>query len=88
MSPVKPGRFKLRKEGMEKGIEEGLEKGIKEGKIQDKQQVLIRLLSKKHSLTEQDKKNIYSTTDPDKLDRTLDEIVVAETKEQVLKLLE
>jgi hypothetical protein len=79
---------KLRKEGMEKGIEEGLEKGIKEGKIQDKQQVLIRLLSKKHSLTEQDKKNIYSTTDPDKLDRTLDEIVVAETKEQVLKLLE
>jgi hypothetical protein len=71
---------KLRKEGMEQGIEEG--------KIQEKQQVLVRLLSKKHALTEQDKKNIYSTTDPDKLDLALDEIVVAETKEQVLKLLE
>jgi flagellar biosynthesis/type III secretory pathway protein FliH len=88
MSPVKPGRFKLRKEGMEQGIEQGLEKGIKEGKIQDKQQVLVRLLSKKHALTEQDRHYISSITDPDKLDRALDEIVVAETKEQVLKLLE
>jgi hypothetical protein len=79
---------KLRKEGMEQGIEQGLEKGIKEGKIQEKQQVLVRLLSKKHALTEHDKQHISSITDPDKLDRALDEIVVAETKEQVLKLLE
>jgi flagellar biosynthesis/type III secretory pathway protein FliH len=83
---------KLRKEGMEqgieKGIEEGLVKGIKEGKIQEKQQVLIRQLTKKYSLTEQDRQHISSITDPDKLDRALDEIVVAETKVQVLKLLE
>jgi predicted transposase YdaD len=71
---------KLRKEGMEKGIEEG--------KLKDKQQVLIRQLTKKYSLTEQDKQHISSITDPDKLDLALDEIVVAETKEQVLKLLE
>jgi hypothetical protein len=70
-------------------IAEKLKKeGIEEGKIQEKQQVLIRLLSKKHSLTEQDKQNISSITDPDKLDLALDEIVIAETKEQVLKLLE
>jgi hypothetical protein len=75
---------KLKKEG----IEEGLEKGIEEGKIQEKQQVLIRLLSKKYSLTEQDKQHISSISDPDKLDLALDEIVVAETKEQVLKLLD
>jgi predicted transposase/invertase (TIGR01784 family) len=75
---------KLKKEG----IEEGLEKGIEEGKIQEKQQVLIRLLSKKYSLNEQDKQHISSISDPDKLDLALDEIVVAETKEQVLKLLE
>jgi hypothetical protein len=71
---------KLRKEGMEKGIEEG--------KIQEKQQVLIRQLTKKYSLTLQDKQHISSITDPDKLNLALDEIVVAETKEQVLKLLE
>jgi flagellar biosynthesis/type III secretory pathway protein FliH len=75
---------KLRKEGMEQGIE----KGIEEGKIQEKQQVLIRQLTKKYSLTEQDRQHISSITDPDKLDRALDEIVVAETKVQVLKLLE
>jgi hypothetical protein len=87
---------KLRKEGMEQGIEEGLEKGLKKGlqegerkgKIQDKQQVLIRQLTKKYSLTVQDKQHISSITDPDKLDLALDEIVIAETKEQVLKLLE
>ena len=83
---------KLRKEGMEQGIEEGIEKGLKEGelkgKLKDKQQVLIRQLSKKYSLTEQDRQHISSITDPDKLDRALDEIVVAETKEQVLNQLE
>ena len=62
--------------------------GIKEGKIQEKQEVLIRLLERKYSLTEQDRQHISSITDPDKLDRALDEIVVSETKEQVLKLLE
>jgi hypothetical protein len=62
--------------------------GIKEGKIQEKQQVLIRQLTKKYSLTLQDKQHISSITDPDKLDRALDEIVVAETKEQILKLLD
>jgi hypothetical protein len=83
---------KLRKEGMEQGIEEGIEKGLKEGelkgKLKDKQQVLIRQLSKKYSLTEQEREHISSITDPDKLDRALDEIVVAETKEQVLNQLE
>jgi hypothetical protein len=39
-------------------------------------------------LTLQDKQHISSITDPDKLDRALDEIVVAETKEQILKLLD
>jgi hypothetical protein len=72
----------------EKLRKEGIEKGIEEGKLKDKQQVLIRLLSKKYSLTEQDRQHISSITDPDKLDRALDEIVVAETKEKVLKLLE
>jgi hypothetical protein len=69
-------------------MEQGIEKGIEEGKIQEKQQVLIRQLTKKYSLTEQDRQHISSITDPDKLDRALDEIVVAETKVQVLKLLE
>ena len=64
------------------------EKLRKEGKIQGKQQVLIRQLSKKYSLTEEDSQHIYSITDPDKLDAALDGIVVAESKEQVLNQLE
>jgi flagellar biosynthesis/type III secretory pathway protein FliH len=75
-------------EGLEKGLKKGLQEGERKGKIQDKQQVLIRQLTKKYSLTVQDKQHISSITDPDKLDLALDEIVIAETKEQVLKLLE
>ncbi len=65
----------------------GIEKGKQEGRIEDKQEVLIRQLSKKFSLTEEDRETIKNTIDVNKLDAAIDAFVFAQTKEEVLKLL-
>lgn len=73
----------LKREGLERGVQ----KGRQEGRLQDKREVLIRLLDRKFTLTAADKKRIQSTEDPAALDAALDEIVVADTKEAVLARL-
>jgi predicted transposase/invertase (TIGR01784 family) len=67
----------------EKLIQEGIEKGT----ILEKQEVLIKQLSRKFGLTEEEQEFIKSINDRDKLDASLDEILFAETKEEVLNAL-
>ncbi|MEW5815258.1 MAG: hypothetical protein AB1798_07695 [Spirochaetota bacterium] len=50
----------------------------------DEQNVLIRHISKKFGITDEEKSFIRSVTDTIKLDRALDEILFAESKETVL----
>jgi predicted transposase/invertase (TIGR01784 family) len=74
-------------EAEEKGMEKGMEKGLKQG-LEEKQGLLIRLLSKKFKLTEKDQLKIKSVDDREKLDDAIEEIFFAETKQDVLKLLD
>ena len=53
----------------------------------DKQDVLIRQLSRKFGITDEEKNLIKSVNDPAMLDRALDEILFADAKEDVLRAL-
>jgi predicted transposase/invertase (TIGR01784 family) len=71
----------------EKLLKEGLEKGLEKGKLREKQEVLRRLMSKKFELSHEEASVIEHTEDIHALDAALDEIVMAESKEQVLEHL-
>jgi len=70
-----------------KGIEQGIEKGKKEGIVLEKQFVLIRQLKRKFGLSEEEESLIRNITNLDALDHAIDEILFAETKEEVLNCL-
>lgn len=53
-------------------------------RLEDKRDILIRLLKLKFSLTDQERNTILSTEDTDKLDSAIDAFVFAETKDEVL----
>jgi len=78
-------------QGLEKGIEQGLEKGMEQGLergvLTDKRAVLVRLLSRRFSLSETERQRIESCDDRDALDAALDEFAVATSKESVLARL-
>ena len=78
---------KGREEGREEGRQEGREEGREQGRVADKQDVLIRLLSRKFGVSNAERESIRGVEDPDRLDAALDEFVVAETKEAVLEKL-
>ena len=78
---------KLRAEGLREGIEEGRKEGYERGTISDKQDVLIRQVSKKFGITDEERTMIESVNYPAMLDRALDEILFAESKEVVIKVL-
>ena len=81
----------VREEAMtyaEELIQEGRQKGLERGELQDKQHVLIRLLTKRFSLSDPERERVEACEDRDALDAALDEIVVAESKEAVLAKLD
>jgi len=65
--------------------EEGIQEGIDKGELLEKQKVLRKQLSRKFGLTEQESDIISNQQNPELLDNALDEILFAETKEEVLK---
>jgi len=73
----------LRKQGREQGIELGRQEGRQEGQ----QEALVRQISKKFGITEHERKLIESVDDLERLAAALDEIIVASSKEQVLRHL-
>ena len=74
---------KLIEEGRVKGLEEGRDKGRVEGL----QVSLKRQLNKKFGLETEESVKINQVKDPAKLEAALDEILTAETKQQVLEKL-
>ena len=78
---------KIKQESFKQGIEQGIEQGIKQGELTDKQNILIKLLSKKHGLEEDEKEYIKSITDIEKLETALEEILFSKDKKQVLDCL-
>ena len=58
-----------------------------EGKIEEKQETLIRLLSKKFGMRDDEKQFINNCFDAEKLDNALDEFVFADNKIKVLNCL-
>ena len=76
-----------RKQGLEEGRQEGRQEGREQGGLEERHNVLIRLLELKYSLTADERKHIFSVTDFKKLDAALDAVVLANDKEDVLKQL-
>jgi len=66
----------------------GIEQGIQKGELIDKQQVLIRQTDRKFGLAGEEKDRIGSCKDAGKLDAALDCILSAESKDEVLGLLD
>jgi hypothetical protein len=67
--------------------EELLQEGREKGKLEDKRNILTRLLSRRFDLTEAERELIASSDDPDALDAALDEFAVASEKASVLNKL-
>ena len=72
-------------QSMDELREEGKAEGKAEGELQEKQNVLIRLLSKRFGMTEEETTTIRACTSPEDLDNALDAILFAESKKQVLR---
>ena len=64
------------------------QKLVEQGSILDKREVLIKQLTRKFGLSDQEKILISSITDKDKLDIALDEIIFAESKRRLIELLQ
>ena len=81
----------LIEQGVEKGVIQGIEKGviqgIERGELIDKKNVLIKLISKKFEVSDQEKITIRETDSPELLDAALDVILFAESKVEVMRAL-
>ncbi|HEB11376.1 MAG TPA: hypothetical protein ENI06_09220 [Spirochaetales bacterium] len=71
----------------EKLIEQGLQKGLERGSLLDKKEILIKLISKKFGISDNDRSFIMAMEDKAKLDLALDEILFAESKDVLLDIL-
>jgi len=74
-----------RVEGLEKGRVEGRVEGYGQGELKGRQMSLIRMLSRKFSLSPEEEQEILSCEDPERLDDALDVILFADTKAAVLE---
>mgnify|MGYP006307240551 CR=1 FL=1 len=78
----------IAEELFEKGMKEGMQLGMQQGQISNLKKILLRLLNKKFTLSEQDSNYIQSVDDLERLNRALDEILVAKSKKDVLRHLQ
>ncbi|UCF98394.1 MAG: Rpn family recombination-promoting nuclease/putative transposase [Spirochaetaceae bacterium] len=74
---------------IERGKREGKREGEREGKLNEKREVLLKLLSQKFDgVAEADKKKILETRDPNRLDQAIGLILKAESSNKVLQPLD
>jgi hypothetical protein len=66
-------------------MEKGEQIGFISGEIKKSQNILIKLMNKKFKLTKQEEEIISNEFNPKILDKALDEILFADTKDAVLK---
>lgn len=78
----------IAQELFEKGMKEGMQQGMQQGQISTQKEVLLRLLRKKFTLSEEDSKYIQQVNNLERLNRALDEILVAKSKNDVLRHLQ
>ena len=71
----------------QESFEQGIEQGIEQGELVEKQNILIKQLSKKYGLEEDEKDYIRSITNFEKLDTALEKILFSRDKKQVLDCL-
>src|SRR6056297_448776 len=76
---ARKGRYDRVQEDEMTYAEELLQEGLEKGVLTDKRAVLIRLLSRRFSLSETERQRIESCDDRDSLDAAIDEVVVADT---------
>ena len=76
-----------RAEGLQEGLQEGRNEGRNEGRVEGLQDSLKRQLKKKFGLDVEESVKINQLKDSAKLEAALDEILSAETKQQVLERL-
>lgn len=69
-------------------FEKGMKEGMQQGQISTQKEVLLRLLRKKFTLSEEDSKYIQQVNNLERLNRALDEILVAKSKNDVLRHLQ
>ena len=72
----------------QQGIEKGKIEGIEEGEIIKQQEILIRQLSKKFGLAEEEQELIKSIKNKVKLDKALDLILDAKSKKEIFNLFQ
>ena len=74
--------------GRQQGMQQGRQQGLAEGEILDKQNILIRQMERKYGkLSVDEKKYIKSIRNPLLLNKALDEILFAESKEDIFAIL-
>lgn len=69
------------------GMDAARRKGLKEGELLDKQHILIKQLSRKFGLTEEETQLIRSIKNLERLEKALDDIIFADSKNMILECL-
>ncbi|MEA1912018.1 MAG: hypothetical protein U9N32_10170, partial [Spirochaetota bacterium] len=83
-----PGRkvfMTLAEQLIEQGVEQGIEQGVTKGELIDKQNVLIKQISRKFGILDMERTAIKETENLEILDSALDIILFAETKAEVME---
>jgi hypothetical protein len=70
------------------GLRRGLKEGMEKGRLNTEQSILMRQLEHKFGITERERALILATEDSEVLERALDKVVDATSKDQVLGTLE
>ena len=74
-------------QGLEQGVTKGIAQGIEKGELIEKQNVLIKQISRKFGILDMERAAIKATENPEILDAALDIILFAETKAEVMENL-
>lgn len=74
--------------GIRIGKREGQLEGKREGQLEGKREILLRQLSRKFVLGSEEKQKILHEDNLAKLDRALDQIIIATSKDEILKELD
>jgi len=75
------------KETLMTTAEKLIEQGLERGSLLKEKEILIKLISKKFGISENDRSFIMTVEDKEKLDLALDEILFAESKDVLLDIL-
>jgi flagellar biosynthesis/type III secretory pathway protein FliH len=74
-------------QGMQQGIQQGIQQGMQQGELQGKRIALLRLMSRKFSLSAKEESLITSVQDQAVLDQALEAVLFAQDKMEVLRVL-